>query len=181
MALLDHVAKHVEVRVVGHAGLADPAHRGAHGRLRAVDRLALAEVELVARAAPGGALLAAELDPLRVLGALADVDHQAHLAAVIVEGRVHPRVALALPGQAFVAADEQRRVGIELDPVDRREQRDDREGVRDEVRDHADVRGRADQGLLLQDLDLDLLDAVQEVAQGALLGEQHLRAAAPRA
>ncbi len=66
-------------------------------------------------------------------------------------------------------------LGVELDAVDRRQQRDDREGVRDEVRDHADVRGGAGQRLLLEDLDPDLLDAVQEVAQRALLGEEHLQ------
>src|SRR5437879_10519586 len=114
MALLDDVPQHVEVRVVGHARLSDPRHRGSHGRLRAVDRLALAEVELVARAPPGRALLAAELDPLRVFGALADVDHEARLPGLVLEACVHPRVALPLPGQTFVLADEQDRKSTRL-------------------------------------------------------------------
>src|SRR5436190_6788429 len=80
--LLDHVPQHVEVRVVGHARLADPPYGGPDRRLRAVDRLALSEVELVARAAAGGAPLADELDPLGVVRALADVDDQADRAAV---------------------------------------------------------------------------------------------------
>ena len=96
------------MRVVRHSRLADAPHRRAHRRLRAVDRLALAEIELVAWTPPGRALLAAQLDPLRVLCPLADVDHQAHRAALVVEGRVHPSVALALPGEALVPADEKR-------------------------------------------------------------------------
>src|ERR1700738_4142527 len=85
VALLDHVAEHVEVRVVGHAGLANPAHSGPYRRLRAVDRLALAEVELVARAPARGAPLTAQLDPLSVVRSLADVDHQPHGPALVLE------------------------------------------------------------------------------------------------
>src|SRR5206468_9577218 len=115
VALLDHVPEHVQVGVVGDARLADAPHRRAHGRLRAVDRLALAEVELVTRAAAGGALLAAELDPLRVLGALADVGDEPHRPAVIFESRVHARVALSLAGKPLMPADQERRGRVELD------------------------------------------------------------------
>src|SRR6266849_8880701 len=96
MPLLDPVTKHVQVRVVRHSRLANPAHRGANRRLRAVDRLAAPEIELVAGAPAAGAALANELDPLGVFRALADIDHQAHQAAVVREAAVHPRVALAL-------------------------------------------------------------------------------------
>ena len=70
-------------------------------------------------------------------------------------------------------ADQQRRVLVEPDAVDGSEQGDDREGVGDEVGDDADVRRGARERLLLEDLDPDLLDRVQEVAQGPLLGEEH--------
>src|SRR5579859_2639492 len=108
VTLLDDVPQHVEVRVVGHSRLADATDGPAHGGLRAVDGLAATEVELVARAAPGGAALAAEPDPLRVLRALADVDDQAHRSPVIRERRVDARVALALAGEALVLAEHQR-------------------------------------------------------------------------
>src|SRR5947209_57162 len=173
VASLDDVAQHVEVRVVRDAGLADAPDCRAHRRLRPVDRLALAEVELVARAAPRGGLLGAELDPLRVVGPLADVDDEPHRTSAVIEVCVHPGVALALSRETVVAPDQQRRLGVELDPVDRRQERHDRERVRDEVGDHADVRRRADQRLLLEDLDPYLFDAVEEVAQRPLLGEQH--------
>src|SRR5712664_333734 len=61
VTLLDDVPEHVEVRVVGHSRLAYSTNRPAHRGLRAVDRLAAAEVELVARAAPGGVAFAAPL------------------------------------------------------------------------------------------------------------------------
>ena len=52
VALLDDVAKHGQVRVVGYARLPDPAQSGADVGLGAVDSFASAEVELVeARAA----------------------------------------------------------------------------------------------------------------------------------
>src|SRR5438094_8151317 len=101
MALLDDVPQHVEVRVVGHARLADPPHRGAHGRLRAVDRLALAEAALVARAPHRGALLAAELDPLRVFDALADAAHEANPRRLPFAARVHPRATSPVPGHTL--------------------------------------------------------------------------------
>src|SRR4029077_10444819 len=100
--LLDHVAEHVQVRVVGHSRLANPPHRRAHSRLRAVDRLTTTEVELVAGTPAARAPLAAELDPLRVLGALADLDHQAHRSAVVRKAADHARIALALSLQALV-------------------------------------------------------------------------------
>ncbi len=93
----------------------------------------------------------------------------------MVEARIHARVALALASETFVPADEQRRLIVELDAVDRGQQRDDRERVRDEVRDDAYVGRRADQRLLFEDLDPYLFDAVQEVAQRPLLGQQQLQ------
>ena len=72
-------------------------------------------------------------------------------------------------------ADHQRRNGVELDAVDRGQQRDDRERMRDEVRDDADIGRGSGQRLLLEDLDPDLLHVVKKVAQRALLGEQHLQ------
>src|SRR5258706_2908443 len=107
MALLDHVTKHVQVRVVRHSRLANPAHRGANRRLRAVDSLAAPEVELVAGATAAGAALTDELDPLGVFRALADIDHQAHQSPVVREASVHPSGALALTTQALVPADKQ--------------------------------------------------------------------------
>ena len=74
-----------------------------------------------------------------------------------------------------MASHHQGRSVVELDPIDRGEQRDDRERVRDEVRDHSDVGGRAHQGLLLEDLDPDLFDAVEEVAQRPLFCQQELQ------
>src|SRR5438270_11511553 len=148
VTLLDDVPKHVQVRVVGHSRLAYAANGRAHGGLRAGDGLAAPEVELVARAAPGGPSLAAETDPLRVLRALADVDDQANGPAVVRERGVDARVALALAGEALVLAEHQWRQGVQLDAVDGREQRDDRERVRYEVCDDADVRGRARERLL---------------------------------
>src|SRR6266853_1308917 len=156
-------------------GRANRAHCGANRRLRAVDRLAPPEVELVAGAPAAGAALADQLDPLRVFRALADIDHQAHQAAVVREAAVHPRVALALTLQALMPADEQRRVGVEMDVVDWGEQRDDREDVGDEVRDDADVRRGSGQRLLLENLDPDLFDALEEVAKRALFGQEHLQ------
>src|ERR1700694_929883 len=189
MPLLDHVAQHVEVRVVGHSRLADAADGGPDWRPGGVARLPpsavepvtrgpvarlpLPEVDLVAWAPAAGALLADELDPLGVLRPLAGVDDEPHRPALVQEARVHARVALALSGQPFMPADQQRRFRVELDVVDRREQRDDGEGVGDEVGDDADVGRRAGQRLLLQDLDPDLLHALQEVAERALLGQQH--------
>src|SRR5437899_2580966 len=84
--LLDHVPQHVEVRVVGYARLADPPHGGPYGCLRAVDRLALSEVEFVARAPAGSASLADELYPLGVVHTLADVDDQTDRPAVVEIG-----------------------------------------------------------------------------------------------
>src|SRR5207244_9923221 len=74
---------------------------------------------------------------------------------------------------SFVAADEEGRCRVELDPVDRRQQRDEREGGGGQVGDDADVRRGAGQRLFLENLDPYLLDAVEEVPQRALLGEQH--------
>src|SRR5579859_4396906 len=74
VTLLDHVPQHVEVRVVRDAGLANAPDRRPDRGLRAVDRLAAAEVEFVARAPAGGPALAAELDPFRVVRALAPID-----------------------------------------------------------------------------------------------------------
>src|SRR6266699_1582359 len=108
VTLLDDVPEHVEVRVVGHSRLAYATNGPAHGGLRAVDRLAAAEVEFVARAAPGGAALAAEADPLGILGALAHVDDQAHRSPVVWERGVDARIALALAGEALVLAEHQR-------------------------------------------------------------------------
>src|SRR5260221_6128017 len=108
VTLLDDVPEHVEVRVVGHSRLAYATNGPAHGGLCAVDRLAAPEVELVARAAPGGAALPAEADPLRVLRALADVDYEAYRSPVVWERRVDARVALALAGEAFVLAEHHR-------------------------------------------------------------------------
>src|SRR5438309_67464 len=115
MPLLDDVAEHVQVRVVGHSRLADAPDRCPHRRLSAVDRLAAPEVELVAGAATGGTSLSAELDPLRIVCALPCVDDQAHPAPLVHEARVHARVALALPGETLMPADHQRRGGVELD------------------------------------------------------------------
>src|SRR5438094_9873478 len=78
VTLLDDVPQHVQVRVVGHSRLAYPANGPAHRGLRAVNRFAATEVELLPRAAPGRAALAAQADPLRVLRALAYVHDQAH-------------------------------------------------------------------------------------------------------
>ena len=62
--------------------------RGAQIGLRAVDRLALAEVELVEAAFAARALLAAQLDPLGIGHALAGVDHHPHLPALVGEGGI---------------------------------------------------------------------------------------------
>src|SRR5689334_774470 len=108
VALLDDVTQHVEVRVVGHSRLAYATDGAAHRGLSAVDGLAAPEVELVARAASCRAPLATEADPLRVLGALAHVDDQAHRPPVIRERGVDPRVAFALARESLVLAEHQR-------------------------------------------------------------------------
>src|SRR2546423_4210763 len=102
MPLLDDVPEHVEMRIVGHARLSDAPDRRPHRRLRAIDRLTATEVELVARAATAGTPLAAELDPFRVVRALADIDHEPDRAALVLEARRHARVALALARESFV-------------------------------------------------------------------------------
>src|SRR6202165_108909 len=112
MPLVDHVAQHVEVRVVGHSRLADAADGGPNCRLGAVDRLPLPEVELVAWAPAAGALLAGALNSLGGLRPLAGVDDEPHRPALVQEARVHARVALALSGQPFMPADQQRRFRV---------------------------------------------------------------------
>ncbi|TMB98165.1 MAG: hypothetical protein E6J40_06825 [Chloroflexi bacterium] len=47
--------------------------------------------------------------------------------------------------------------------------------MRDEVRDHPDVGGRAREGLLFEDLDSDLFDALEKIAQRPLFREQQLQ------
>ena len=49
--------------------------------------------------------------------------------------------------------------------------------MRDQVGDNSDVRGRADQWLLFEYLDPNLLDVVEEVSQRSLLGEEELEQA----
>ena len=96
------------------------------------------------------------------------------VAAKIALGR---SFGLAPAREAFVPSHEQRRLRVERDAVDRGQQRDDRERVRDQVGDDPDVRGRPRERLLLQDLDPDLLHVVEEVPQRPLLGEQELEQA----
>src|SRR5258708_18520150 len=97
VAPLDHVPEHVEVRVVGNPRLADPADGGADRRLGAVDRLALAEVELVAGGAAGRAGLPAEPDSLCVLDALAYLDNEPDRPALGAEAPRPPGEALPTP------------------------------------------------------------------------------------
>ena len=76
-----------------------------------------------------------------------------------------------------MAAHQQRLVVVELDAVDRREEGDDREGVGHQVGDDPDLGGGAGQRLGLQELDPDLLHAVQEGAQRPLLREEEVEEA----
>src|SRR5439155_14522024 len=101
--------------------------------------LALSEIELVEGAAPALALLPAELDPLGVLNALAGLDHETDSPALVRKAGVESGVAFAAALHARVAAEQKRRLRVQLDPVDRREQGDDGEGMRHQVGHHADV------------------------------------------
>src|SRR5437588_10020892 len=103
MLLFDNVPQHAQVRVVGHAGLADGARGGAQGALRAVHGLALEEVELVERAASTHAALPAQLDPLGIGHALAHVDRHAHLPPAVVERADQACVGLMLRAQGLIA------------------------------------------------------------------------------
>src|SRR5207302_9116636 len=136
------------------ARLPDVAARGVDAGLGAVDGLAAAEVELVEGAPTGEPPLGAELDPLGVLDALAHLDHKAHRPALVRQGAGHPREGFARTLERLVAADAQRRFGVQPDAVDWGEEGDDREGVRDEVGDHADLGRSAGLRLLLQALEL---------------------------
>src|SRR5947209_2841375 len=110
MFLFNYVAQHAEVGVVGDAGLPDGTNRCAECALRAIDRLTLGEIELVERAPPAHAAVAAEFDPLRVGHTLTNVNRYANVATAMLEEAGEPCVRLVRGVFRLILTDLQRTV-----------------------------------------------------------------------